>query len=132
MFKSIRSQLLVTYIALSVVPLLLIGTLLVSRSFTVRQEQTLALQQALSQQVAEKIEDFVATITDEIGLLLQTQDLMAMETADEQAMALQDLLAYNDSIQSLALLDRQATELARVTPDGVADSVAWRSSNAKD
>ena len=121
MFKSIRSQLLVTYIALSVVPLLLIGGLLVSRSFTVHQEQTLALQQALVQRVAVQIENFVSTNTDQISLLLETQNLMAMETAEQES-ALQQLLAYNDSFQSLALLDRSATELVRITPDGVADS----------
>jgi len=121
MFKSIRSQLLVTYIALSVVPLLLIGGLLVSRSFTEQRAQTLALQQSLSQQVAEKVEDFVNSITGEVGLLIKTQDLMGMETADEQEAALLQLLAYNDSLQSLALLDRSATELVRVTLDGAVD-----------
>ena len=126
MFKSIRSQLLITFIALPAVPLLLIGSLLVSRSFTVRQEQTMVLQQALTQQVAEKIGDFTHTITDEIGLLLITQDLLALDTAEQQRV-LQELLAYNDAIQSLTLIDRSAGELY-VTPEGVAsptESERW-------
>ena len=130
MFKSIRNQLFITFIALPAVPLLLIGSLLISRSFTVRQEQTMVLQQTFTQQVAEKIGDFAYTITDEIGLLLTTQDLLALDTAEQQRV-LKELLAYNDAIQSLTLIDRSAGELY-VTLEGVAppsESERWSRSD---
>ena len=59
MFKSIRSQLLFTYIILAVLPLLLVGGHLISQSFVNQQEQTLALQSELSQRVAEQVNNFI-------------------------------------------------------------------------
>ena len=120
MFKSIRSQLLFTYIILAVLPLLLVGGHLISQSFVNQQEQTLALQSELSQRVAEQVNNFIGQTKNEMELLVDTQDLLALSPEDQQA-ALGRLWTHNESFEELALTDRQGNELARVSRLGAAD-----------
>ncbi len=127
MFKSIRTQLLFSYIAMSIAPLLIIVAVLVPRNMVAREDDALALQQVLAQRVAVQVDNFVSTITDEMAFLSKVQNLTAMDEA-EQEVALEHLLTHNDAFRSLTLLDRNAEELAYVSLDGVVSPMngeAW-------
>lgn len=117
MFKSIRSQLLFTYIILAVLPLLLVGGYLVSQSFVIEQEQTLALQSELSLRVAEQVDYFISQTKNEMELLINTHSLLEL-SPDEQQSVLGRLWTHGGSFQGLSLVDRQGQELSRISREG--------------
>ncbi len=128
MFKSIRSRLLFTYIALAIFPLLFIGGYLIYQNFVTQQEQTLALQSQLSQRVAQQITHFVEQTEGDLKLLIELEDLPAL-SPEEQQQVLEKLWAHNDVFQELTWVNREGDELARVSRTGTAlanDSQYWR------
>ncbi len=128
MFKSIRSRLLFTYIALAIFPLLFIGGYLIYQNSVTQQEQTFALQSQLSQRVAQQITHFVEQTEGDLKLLIELEDLPAL-SPEEQQRALEKLWAHNDAFQELTWVNREGDELARVSRTGTTlanDSQYWR------
>lgn len=111
---SIRHRLTITFVALAVLPLLLVGLILVWQSFTVQQQQAITLQNELALRVSSEVAAFLEQIEQELRLTSQLQALPKL-TYEEQQTFLSKLQSSLDVIEGLTLLDKQGQELARVS-----------------
>ena len=66
MRKSIRIRLSMAFIGLAIVPLLLVGTILAWRSFTIEQQQALTLQREVARRVAIEVTAFFEELENEL------------------------------------------------------------------
>jgi PAS domain S-box-containing protein len=113
MRSSIRQRLTLTFIALAVGPLVLVGVVLTWQSFTTQQQQALNLQREVAQRVSTQVAAFLRGVENELLLTGQVQGLSQLDR-DKQRSILSKLLAYHDVFEELTLLDGQGQELVRI------------------
>lgn len=118
MQTSLRTRLTITFIALAIGPLLLVGVILVQRSFAVERQQAIALQNQVVQRVSSEVESFFQEI--ESDLALRAGEIRTLEDPD-QAQVISLLLSafstgpYRDVYEGFALLDAQGREQVRLS-----------------
>jgi putative methionine-R-sulfoxide reductase with GAF domain len=112
MRNSIRGRLLLVFIALAVVPLLVVGVILAWQSFTSLQQQALTLQQEAATRVTSQVMAFFQELENELRFTVETQGLNIPD--QDHTQALSHLLAYQPAFDELHLLDSQGKEQAAV------------------
>jgi len=114
MRDSLRTQLTVTLLALTIVPLLLSGLVMARQSFQAQEQQVLALERAMVQRVTTAVESFVEGLEGQLHMVLDVKDLASLPVG-EQREVLSELLTYQDAFADLSLLSRDGRELVRVS-----------------
>lgn len=110
MRKSLRTQLILLFVALAIVPLLFVGADTIRRTFTVEQARTILLQQEIVRRVATEVESFIFTREAELRLLIDIQGFSNLEP-EQQRTLMRNLLRKQDFFAELILIDKdgQAT-----------------------
>ena len=111
---SIRTRFTIAFIALAVVPLLLVGGIVSWQSFSAQREQALELQDEVARRSAERVADYITGLHNELLAVAQILDLVNLPVG-EQRTVLSKLLAHGDRFEALALLDGQGQETVRIT-----------------
>ncbi|RPI58397.1 MAG: HAMP domain-containing protein, partial [Chloroflexi bacterium] len=114
MRDSLRTQLTVTLLALTILPLLLSGLVAAQQTFQAQEQQVLALEGARAQQVTTAVESFLNGVEGQLHLALEVKGLVGQSTGEQQEL-LSELLAYQDAFADLALLNRDGRELVHVS-----------------
>lgn len=118
MRKSLRTRLTVFFIALAIIPLLLVGFIFAQRILTAELNQARALQSSVGQRVATEIDAYMQEVENDLRLL--GGDLRGEEESD-RAQQLSRLLSafssgdYRNVYEEFAVLDTQGQELLRVS-----------------
>lgn len=123
---SIRQRLTLAFIALTVIPLVLIGGVLAWQSFTQQGQQALDLQNEMAQRVSTQVMAFFGEVENEMLLTSHVQGLSRLDQ-DKQRSVLSELLAYHDVFEELALLDSQGQEHVRIVRTGLVSELRNRS-----
>jgi signal transduction histidine kinase len=113
MFSSLRRQLTFGFIGLAIIPLLLAGLVSSSASFRAQERDALALQQEVTRRISSQISALIGQIENELRQLTRVGSFAGLDT-DEQKVLLSELLSYQDGLESVALLDGDGQERARV------------------
>ena len=117
--NSLRTRLIVSFIALAIGPLLLAGIIIVWQSFSVQREQALALQYAIARRASVQIESFLRDIESELELVARIDELLGLQREQQQQL-LTRLLTHQHNpsgyvFGKLALLDAAGYEQARAS-----------------
>ncbi len=117
--KSIRTQLVISLIILSVIPLLMLGTSLTWQNYVTQQQQAEDLQAEASKRALNRIQAILGTLESELGLLTKTHRLLAM-SYDQQHTALSIYRSHKtdsnkEILNEIALLDSSGQEKVRVS-----------------
>jgi signal transduction histidine kinase len=107
---TLRRRLILTFIGLTIIPLILVGGVLIQRSFAVQSAQALALQSQVAQTAATEIKAFIQAREDDLRLLSEVRSLANLEP-DEQIRLLDGLLTRRSEYEELILLDNAGNEL---------------------
>ncbi len=113
MFSTVRRQLTIGFIGLAITPLLLAGLVSSSASFRAQEQQALALQQAIARRFASEINLLIGQIENELRQLTRVGSFSELTIEDEAAL-LSEMIAYQDGLESVAVLDGNGQEQARV------------------
>jgi PAS domain S-box-containing protein len=113
MHGSIRKRLTISFIALAVGPLLLVGAILAWQSFRVLQHQALDHQQEIAKRVSGQVATFFEKIERELHVVGQVQGLLTLDS-EQQNSSLSGLLSYHNVFDELILLDNQGKEQIRL------------------
>lgn len=113
MFSSIRRQLMIGFVGLAITPLLLAGLVSSSASFRAQEQQALALQRAIAQRFSSEINLLIAQIENEMRQLTRVGDFTEL-SVEAQTKLLSELISYEDGLESIAILDADGKEQARV------------------
>lgn len=114
MRDSLRTQLTVTLLALTIVPLLLSGLVMARQSFQAQEQQVLGLERAMVQRVTTAVESFVEGLEGQLHMVVEVKGLDSLPMGAQHEV-LSELLAYQDAFADLALLSRDGRELVRVS-----------------
>ncbi len=109
--NSLRTRIALILIALAVIPLLLVGGLLTWRIYTVQENQSIDLEQAVAQRVSSVTDEFIESRNAELSLIGKVHGLGGM-SQDDQIQTLANLLSQTDVYTRLILIDAQGNVLA--------------------
>ena len=113
MKQRLRTKLTIAFIALAIIPLLIIGIILSTRSYTTEREEAIDYQQSITQNAAATIELFVE---NKERILRLTSELLTFQNNDDiNAPFLSGLLSSDDTFDDLALVDATGQEQVRVS-----------------
>jgi HAMP domain-containing protein len=123
--NSIRSQLTLAFIAVTLVPLLVVGVVLALLSIAANRESVLSRERTVAVSVAGQVNDFFQRMENEISVVIK--DLSAQ--ADFNATGVINRLpSFPDTIQTVILIDRNGVERAhidRLKVIGPGDATDW-------
>ena len=108
MRNSIRTRLTVAFIALAIVPLLLVGGILAWQSFITEERQALNLQREVARRVATEVTAFFEELENELRLVSKTQVLPGLDRNEQHNIL--KLLMFQDVFENMVLLDSQGQE----------------------
>lgn len=110
MRKSLRTRLTVYFIALVMVPLLLIGAIGTWQTYTTEVPHTLESQDQIAKRVAEQVRNFIEGRETELRSLTDINDF-SNATRDEQVILLSNLFSNQTVYEELILTNGQGREL---------------------
>lgn len=114
MKKSLRTRLTVYFIALALIPMLLVGAFVTWQTYTAQASQALEAQSQVAKRVAEQVKAFMSLRENEISLLTEV-DNIATASPEEQAALLDSLLASQNAYEELALTNSRGMEVIRIS-----------------
>ena len=117
MRKSIRTRLSLTFIGLAIIPLLIVGTILSWRSFTIEQQQALMLQREVARRVAIEVTTFFEKLENELHLVSKAQVLPELDSRKRQGIL--KLLITQNVFEDVVLLDNLGQEQVRLSRLGL-------------
>lgn len=110
MRKSLRTRLTVYFIALALVPLLLVGALGTWLAFNTQVTQALDAQDQVAKRVSEQVRNFIQAREKEMRALTDVRGLSTL-SLPEQNNLLATLFARQDEYEALVLVDSRGAEL---------------------
>lgn len=129
---SIRVRLTATFLALAIVPMLVVGSIVLWRSYAVQEYQALALQREVAARVGTQVSAFFVALQDELQIAAKLQrNLLSRRDGRVQSM-LADLLMNRSAFEELALLGAEGTELARAVRSDVLSPVLGSRADAAE
>ena len=131
MRKSIRRRLSVAFLALAVVPCLLVGLGLGWRNYAVQEQQALQLQSEMTRRVAAEVSGFFQQVESEVRLAARSRGRLSVDPQRQQGV-LDALIAHQRAFEELTLLGPNGHQLAHAVRSQVANpkSVDWSSADA--
>jgi GAF domain-containing protein/HAMP domain-containing protein len=122
MRNSIRTRLAITFVALAVGLLLLVGIVLAWQSYVTEQEQALILQSERAQRIATQVLSFMQIQENALTELVSVRGLSDLDK-DHQTQLLSELLAFSNVFSSLALVDGNGLEKIVVASTEIANQL---------
>lgn len=114
MFNSLRVRLTLVFIVLTIIPLVLVGTLIASRGFNTLEAQAVVSQKQLARQTAISLGAFFKERQNELFVLTQVYGLDSL-APDVQKDVLLTLLSAQPAYYELTLADADGQETIRLT-----------------
>lgn len=114
MRRSIRTRLLVSFIGLTVIPLVLIGIIIGTQTFNTQTQQVLTLQQQIAERESDAVTGYFQTLEKTLQDVTQQGGLLTSATRDQQ-ITLSSLLNQNIAFDKVFLLDAKGQEVAGVS-----------------
>ncbi len=114
MQRSIRTKLIVAFVALATIPLILVGAVLTWRNLETQQQQALATQREVAQGAAAQVAAFIQDRESEMRVLIQVRGLQDL-SYDQLNSVLSQLLSVQRAFDEVALLNREGREMGRVS-----------------
>ncbi len=125
MRRSIRTSLIATFLALSILPLIVVGVILTLQSFARERQQAFRLQHEVLNRATVQFNSFLQATDAELHGLTQGPGLQNLDPIRRQGLLQRALTT--PLFAELALVNLQGQELARVTPSGAVPPSALRS-----
>ena len=122
MRNSIRTRLAITFIALAVGLLLLVGIVLAWQSYVTEQEQALVLQSERAQRISSQVLSFMQIQENALTGLVSVRGLSGLNR-EQQTQLLSELIASSDVFSSLALIDDSGWEKIVVSSTEITDQL---------
>jgi HAMP domain-containing protein len=122
MRNSIRTRLAITFIALAVGLLLLVGIVLAWQSYVNEQEQALNLQSERAQRISSQVLSFMQIQENALTGLVSVRGLNGLNR-EQQTQLLSELIASSDVFSSLALIDGGGQEKIHVSSTEITDQL---------
>ncbi len=113
MWNSLRFRLTATFIALAIIPLILVGAILAQRAYAIESSQALALQDQVAQNASAQIDSYMqGVVTDLSSVGDQIRGLNTPDQSQILSIMLSSLSSgpYQNVYENLALLDPQGQE----------------------
>ncbi len=114
MRRSIRTRLLISFIGLTVIPLVLIGIIIGTQTFNTQSQQALNLQQQIAEREADQVSGYFQNLEKSMQDIVEQSDLLA-STTREQQITLSSLLNQTVAFDKVFLLNEQGQEVAGVS-----------------
>jgi signal transduction histidine kinase len=114
MRRSIRTRLLLAFIALAIGPLLLVGAVVGSRSFSVQQQEALNLQKEIALRVSTQITSFLQRFEDDLNQVIRVRGLKDLDRKQQDSL-FSEMLAYQKGFDTLVLLNNAGQEQVYVS-----------------
>lgn len=113
MRRSIRTRLLITFIGLTVVPLLLTGIVIGIQTFNLQSQQALASQRQIAEREAEEVLRFFEDLEETLHDVAQRGGLL-VASPREQQIILSSLLNQEITFDKVFLLNNEGQEIAGI------------------
>lgn len=114
MFNSLRVRLTLLFLGLTIVPLVIVGSLVASRGTETLQQQSVNLQHQLARQTAISLGAFFKERQNELLVLTQVYGFDALAPEDQKDILL-TMLSHQPAYYQFSLVDADGQELIRVT-----------------
>src|SRR4051794_33116998 len=114
MRRSIRTRLLVSFIGLTVIPLVLIGIIIGTQAFNTQTQQVLTLQQQIAERESDAVTGYFQTLEKTLQDVTQQSGLLTSATREQQ-ITLSSLLNQNIAFDKVFLLDAKGKEVAGIS-----------------
>lgn len=114
MFNSLRIRLTVLFVGLTIVPLVIVGTLIALRGFDALQNQTVSFQEQLARQTAISLGAFFKERQNELFVLTDVYGLDLLDQATQRDVLLA-LLAEQPAYYELTMVEADGDETMRLT-----------------
>jgi signal transduction histidine kinase len=114
MRRSIRTRLLVSFIGLTVIPLVLIGIIIGTQAFNTQTQQVLTLQQQIAERESDAVTGYFQTLEKTLQDVTQQSGLLTSSTREQQ-ITLSSLLNQNIAFDKVFLLDAKGKEVAGIS-----------------
>jgi GAF domain-containing protein/HAMP domain-containing protein len=111
---SLATTLATTFVLLSVLILLIVGSLQIYFNFQTQQELESSRQRLEASQAADKVADFIGEIFDTLDAAVRVGRLEAVPT-EERRLWLDNLIDVHPALRTLSYADEKGTELAKVS-----------------
>ena len=114
MFTSLRTRLTLLFVVLTIIPLVIVGTLIARRGFETLENQSGELQAQVARQTAISLGAFFNERRNELFVLTDVFGLTSLETEAQQDVLL-TLLSEQPAYFQVAMLDADGQETIRLT-----------------
>jgi signal transduction histidine kinase len=114
MRRSIRARLLISFIGLTVIPLVLIGIIIGTQTFNTQTQQALALQQQIAARESDVVTGYFQDLENTLQDVAKESGVLS-STTREQQITLSALLNQNIAFDKVFLVNDQGQEVAGVS-----------------
>ncbi|HLE12409.1 MAG: hypothetical protein A2504_01365 [Bdellovibrionales bacterium RIFOXYD12_FULL_39_22] len=112
MFKSIRVRLATTFISLTILPLILVGTIISLNSFWALREEAIGHQKLEATRLATAVQSVVNEAVRDLEMVFIGRDFIVQKEFDQKNI-LAEFMAYDNHFQEIVLMDKRGKELIR-------------------
>lgn len=107
--SGIQARLTLVFMALAVIPLLVVGVILGVITYNAQLQQALTLQQEIAKRISVAVQAFIQGIETEMRVVTEVQGLLDL-SLEQQNRVLNELLNHHKSFMDIILLDGQGRE----------------------
>ncbi len=102
--NSIRTRLTLAFLLLAVVPLLIVGLVLINKSYSVQTQGAISLQREMATRLSSRIQSLIRNLEKNFQMLIRIKDLERMEPG-QQKLLLSIFHSRQSALDDLILLD---------------------------
>ncbi|MEP7286394.1 MAG: ATP-binding protein [Chloroflexota bacterium] len=114
MRNSIRTRLIVTFIALAVIPLIVVISIAIPQTLNTETQQALVVQDTLASRESGQVDAFFQDLENQLQIISRQGDLLTVTPAQQQ-IVLSGLLVHQNAFERIFLLNSQGQEQAGVS-----------------
>jgi signal transduction histidine kinase len=111
MLSTIRSRWTSAFLGLAVVPLLIVGPILILKSYSVQTHDAIALQREMAARLASRVQSLIGNLEGTMQMLLRIEDLQRLNP-ERQKLLLSIFHTHQSAIDDFILLDADGSVLS--------------------
>ena len=120
MRRSLRTRLTILFLAVAILPLLLVAFFCIQQSVSVQSVQSVAQQNESARGIAISVSDYIQGAESELRLIINVLNVQD-SSRNELNTTLVDMLSFSDVYNELILTDQKGNELAKASRDAVVE-----------
>ena len=126
MRRSLRTRLTILFLAIAILPLLIVAIFGIRQIIVSQQESSIQLQDEIAQRVANSVTEYILSAERELRVLIEVRNITGL-SPDVLKTIFNNMLSFSDVYNELTLVETTGEEKVRVSRDIFSESIQLKS-----